>query len=323
MTPAAVPESIRWDAARAARHLVQPDERSDKYRRGVLGLRTGSTAYPGAAVLGVEAAWRTGIGLVRYVPQLGDAAPAHGLPTPAAAVLAARPETVFVSDAERAERCDAWVVGSGTDPEQRGFAERAAIERLLAGSAPVVLDAGALALLTGRSDPPAAPVIATPHRGEFLALWRASGLGDADDEPGEGVDERAAAATALARALGATVLLKGSETVVATPGGFVAVSGPATPGLATAGTGDVLAGALGAIVAAQADAVRAGPELLGPLGATAALLHDAAARIAAGEGRRGDGLRPVTALDVAHALPEAVAAVAALAPPPSSASREP
>lgn len=305
----AVPTATRWSAALAAALLVRPDEHSDKYRRGVLGLRTGSAAYPGAAVLGAEAAWRTGVGLVRYVPVIGDAAPGFGLASPAAAVLAARPETVFTSDAERPVRCDAWVIGSGTDPEQRGFAEVAAIERLFDGSAPVVVDAGALALLSGRHDPPTAPIIATPHRGEFLALQREAGLSGASGT----VDERIAAASSLARALGVAVLLKGSETIVATPGGFVAVAGPATPWLATAGTGDVLAGALGALVATHAEAVRADPELLGPLGATAAVLHDAAARIAAGDGRRGSGSRPITALDVAHALPEAFAALAVLA----------
>lgn len=307
---------IRWGEADAAAHLTVPGAESDKYRRGVLGLRTGSAAYPGAAVLGAEAAWRTGLGLLRYLPPLGDDPPEFGLPTPTAAVLAARPETVFASDAHGPLRCDAWLVGSGTDPARRGFAESAAIRRLLAGEAPVVLDAGALGLLAERASaepsPSRAPTIATPHRGEFLSLWRAAGLGEspagwADDRaesPGESALRDAAAA--LAARLGATILLKGSLTIAATPGGFSTACGPATPWLAAAGTGDVLAGILGALVASHAAAVRADPELLGPLGASAAVLHDAAARLAAVDDGTTPG-RPITALDVAHALPETVA----------------
>lgn len=310
----------RWDAARAGAWIAAPAADSDKYRRGVLDLRTGSAAYPGAAVLGAEAAWHTGIGLVRYTPPLGDEPPAFGLPSPAAAVLAARPETVFADDSGASRsRCDAWLLGSGTDPARRSFAEREALHGILAGGAPVVVDAGALSEIhaTGRR----APVVATPHRGEFLSLWREAGLGE---RPAEWPADRAetpaeaalaGAALALAERLGATVLLKGSLTVAATPGGFCAVAGPATPQLATAGTGDVLAGALGALVATHAAAVREDPELLGPLAASAAVLHDRAARIAqqlGAEGRRSDaGARPITALDVARALPAAVAAAVA------------
>lgn len=305
-------QDLRWDAARTAAHLAVPGPGADKYLRGVLGLRTGSAAYPGAAVLGAEAAWRTGLGLLRYVPPVGDPEPELGLPTPAAAVLAARPETVFASDAEGRLRCDAWLVGSGTDPARRSFAEGEAIRRLLADDAPVVLDAGALGLLAGpEAERPRAPTVATPHRGEFLALWRAAGLGERPAGwpagRGEAPDEAALrdAATALAGSLGATVLLKGSLTIAATPGGFHAACGPATPWLAAAGTGDVLAGILGALVATHAAAVRADPELLGPLGASAAVLHDAAARLAAADDGAHPG-RPITALDVAHALPATV-----------------
>lgn len=302
---------MSWDTQRAAEHLLIPGPESDKYRRGVLGLRTGSTRYPGAAVLGAEAAWRTGIGLLRFVPAVGDSPSAGGLPSPAAAVLAARPETVFAAAVDAAAPCDAWVVGSGTDPALRSFAEEESLLRLLGGAAPVVVDAGAIDLL--RHGSPAAPVIATPHRGEFLSLWRASGLGAS---PLDWPEDRAVlpsatalhrAAATLAKQLGITVLLKGSVTIVATPGGFAASCGPATPWLATAGTGDVLAGILGALLATHAAAVREDPELLGALGASAAVLHDAAARLASG----GDAGRPITALDVAHAIPAAVAALRA------------
>ena len=307
MTAAAVQ---RWSTARAGEHLRAPDAGSDKYRRGVLGIRTGSTAYPGAAVLGVEAAWRTGIGMVRYAPPLGDAPPALGLPAPAAAVLAARPETVFV-DGAHAARCDAWLLGSGTDPGRRSFVEREALHSLFAGDTPLVVDAGALYETVGADV--RAPLVLTPHRGEFVALWVEAGLGDRPPGWPEGRDRApdeaalVAAASALAERLGATVLLKGSLTVSATPGGFRAVIGPATPWLAAAGTGDVLAGVLGALTATHGAAVRSDPELLGPLAASAASLHDAAARSASGDASAAVAGRPITALDVAHALPDAIA----------------
>lgn len=299
-----------WKARDAARFLDPPTADSHKYRRGVLGARIGSSAYPGAAVLGVEAAWRTGIGVVRYSPPLGDDVPDLGLPSPAAAVLSARPETIVVDGHQAvAADCDAWLLGSGTDPRQRSFAERSAIAHLLSGDTPLVVDAGALSELGEQ----AAPVVITPHIGEFRTFWERLDLGGTPIESASPTMERVHAAAQLAARLGVTVLLKGSVTAVATPGGFGATAGPATPWLATAGTGDVLAGILGALVATHGTAVGSDPELLGPLAASAAVIHDMAARIAAGDPRgddpRGDVQgRPITALDVAHALPDAVAA---------------
>ncbi len=293
----------QWRAIDAAGLLRAPVPASHKYSRGVLGLRTGSSAYPGAAVIGAEAAWRTGIGSVRYVTPLGDASPAHGLPSPAAAVLARRPETVFCGDGgEDRARSNAWLIGSGTDAGSRGFTETEALRELLAGSAPVVVDAGALGLIAER--PPTAPTIITPHRGEFAGLWQRLGASERQPAAPE-------AAAILARELGVTVLLKGSRTIAVAPNGFSLVTGPATPWLATAGTGDVLAGMLGALVATHAARGAAvfddDPALLARLGATAALLHDAAARIAASDAAAtGDG-GPVTALDIASAVPSAIA----------------
>lgn len=306
---------VRWTREQTAELLLEPGTTDDKYRRGVLGLRTGSAAYPGAAVLSAEAAWRTGIGMVRYTPPLADSRKALGLPSPAAAVLAARPETVFMTDPGSAQPAtDAWVIGSGTDPAKRSEKEHAALLALLAGVAPVVLDAGALDLVAADGTVAAftAPRILTPHRGEFVALWRAAGLGDRPvGWPERGRSGRArvpaqraliSATTQLAERVSATVLLKGSTTITATPAGLVFLSGPATPWLATAGTGDVLAGILGSLVAAHAEPVRSHPELLGALGAAASELHDAAARRASGGG-------PITALDVAQALPGAIAEI--------------
>ncbi|WP_429951860.1 ADP-dependent NAD(P)H-hydrate dehydratase [Leucobacter allii] len=290
-----------WTRERAAELLRSPGPGDDKYRRGVVGLRTGSARYPGAAVLGVEAAWRAGSGMVRYVPgseSPGARSAVPGLPAPAAAVLAARPETVFGTG-----RCDAWVIGSGTDPALRTAAEAAALRALLRGTAPVVIDAGALDLVRGIGSEHA-PLVLTPHAGEFARLAERGAAESGRDSAADGA-ARDAAVAELAAELGATVLLKGSVTRCASPNGEVLHAGPATPWLASAGTGDVLAGALGALLAQHAEAVRADAALPVRLAATAAVLHDAAARIAAGDPEgRGAG-RPITARDVADALPAA------------------
>lgn len=263
-----------WTARDVARALRTPAAADDKYSRGVLGMRTGSIAFPGAAVLGVEAAWRTGLGMVRYLGSARDL------------VLARRPETVTADG-----RVQAWLIGSGTDAAARTPDETAVLRGILSRGEPVVVDAGALDLAPGAS----APVIVTPHDREHARLRDALGLGAADD--------RVAAATETARALGGVVLLKGSTTVVAAADGVVHRVPGSTPWLATAGTGDVLAGALGALLASRPDGDHAA------LAASAAWLHARAAALAASAlGRHGG---PITALDVAENLPRAVGEVLA------------
>lgn len=276
-------ESVKvagWTRADAARALQTPTASDDKYSRGVIGLRTGSDAYPGAAVLGVEAAWRTGVGMVRYL----------GPDRATALVLQRRPETVGA-----AGRVQAWVIGSGTDAAHRTDAETGALQELLAGEVPVVVDAGALDLAPGA----AAPLIVTPHARELLRLREALGLTRSEGD-------RIADARETAAALGATVLLKGSDTVVAAPTGWTTVVSAATPWLATAGTGDVLGGVIGALVAgAAARGEAADAEALGRLAASGAWVHGRAGATAAASVGHGGG--PVTALDVAEALPRVVA----------------
>lgn len=277
-------EARRWGADDVRGHLRAPVAADDKYSRGVVGLRTGSTAYPGAAVLGVEAAWRTGVGMVRY---LGPARASD-------LVLARRPETVTADG-----RVQAWVVGSGTDAADRPSAETTALRDILHGDVPVVVDAGALDLAAVG----AAPRLLTPHAGELARVRQAAGLaalpGDVDDAG------RVAAAVETAARLGAAVLLKGAVTIVATPGGWVRRIASGTPWLATAGTGDVLAGVAGAVVAASAARAPVDVERLGPLAATAAWLHGSAATAAAAALGAAGG--PITALDVAATLARTVA----------------
>ena len=278
--------AAEWAPRDAAAHVRLPDADDDKYRRGVLGMRTGSEAYPGAAVLGVEAACRTGVGMVRY---LGPS-PAREL------VLQRRPEVVAGDG-----RVQAWVIGSGIDAAARTDAVTDGLRSCLAGEDPVVVDAGALDLAPTAS----APVVVTPHAREHDRLRELLGLPAVGSDAG-----REAAARETARVLGATVLLKGAVTIVATPGGWCRRVAAGTPWLATAGTGDVLAGAIGALVASAAARGSVDAESLGPLAATGALLHGRAARLAAAPlGGRGG---PITALDVAAALPRTVGALLAL-----------
>ncbi|MFK0241099.1 NAD(P)H-hydrate dehydratase [Microbacterium sp. NPDC090281] len=275
-------EVHEWTRGDTARLFRAPTVDDDKYARGVVALRTGSPAYPGAAVLGVEAAWRTGAGFVRFV----------GAERVADAVLARRPETVVGADAGRS-RVDAWVIGSGTDPTHRSEAESSALREVLSGTASVVIDAGALDLAEGTT----APFLVTPHAREFARLQEKLGVSAAEED-------RAQAARHMAGTLGGTVLLKGARTLIAAPDGTVIAVDAGTGWLATAGTGDVLAGVLGAVLAANP----ASP--IAEVAAAGAWVHGHAGRIAAGVRDGGVG-HPIVAMDVAEALPYAVADVLA------------
>jgi hydroxyethylthiazole kinase-like uncharacterized protein yjeF len=253
--------------ADVARLLPVPAAESDKYRRGVVGIAAGSARYPGAAVLAVSGALRGGAGAVRYVGPAGDA------------VVARFPETL-VSDrgAAKAGRVQAWVVGPGAGDDAEGVAE------VLGTDVPVLLDADGLRLaerdvVRGRT----APTLMTPHAGEAAAL-----LGVRREEV-EGA--RLAAVRELAAVYRSTVLLKGSTTLVADfEGGAVRVNATGTAWLATAGSGDVLSGLAGSLLASGLSARDAG--------SVAAHLHGLAGRFAS-EGA------PAGAHDVAARIPEA------------------
>ncbi|GMA34132.1 NAD(P)H-hydrate dehydratase [Demequina litorisediminis] len=263
-----------------------PGPGDDKYSRGVVGIIAGSEAYPGAAALAVSGAARAGAGMVRYVGPLR----AQNL------VLHHRPETVVHDPgdaAERLPRAQAWVVGSGVAdyPEQD-----AAIGAAMASGAPLVVDAGALdavarARASGSREAAADSVLLTPHAEELVRTLRALRH---DVTLADVVGDRAGHARLLAETARATVLLKGSRTVIASPGGTVITLPEAPAWLATAGSGDVLAGITGTALAAGMVAADAG--------ASAAWLHARAALLASGGG-------PIVALDIARALPGAIAAV--------------
>ncbi|MFE9219839.1 NAD(P)H-hydrate dehydratase [Streptomyces lavendulae] len=249
--------------ADVARLLPVPTASSDKYRRGVVGVVAGSEQYPGAAVLAVTGALRGGAGAVRYVGPAADA------------VLARYPEVLVGRG-----RVQAWVVGPGIGAGRAAEVGRALADR----DVPVLVDADGLRgldpeVVRGRR----AATLLTPHAGEAAAL-----LG----VPRESVEAgRLAAVRELAERYGAAVLLKGSTTLVAPAwGGAVRVNPTGTPWLATAGSGDVLSGLAGALLAGGLPGADAG--------SVAAYLHGLAGRLAA------DGA-PVVAQEVAAALPAA------------------
>jgi hydroxyethylthiazole kinase-like uncharacterized protein yjeF len=346
------PDAIAMQAADVDARLPRPPDESDKYRRGVVGIVAGSERFTGAAALSVGGAIRGGAGMVRLV----SAAPA------VAVVRLLWPESVITvtgqdipagEDIRAAGRVQAWVVGPGMGTDDEAAERLAAV---LASDVPVLVDADGLTLLAARKQLLArdAPTLLTPHAGE---LGRLLGADPADVESRRLEHARKAAAS-----LGATVLLKGSTTVIATPDGRSAArqGGPGGAGrggagageaerggpgagdggghdeqpvwvnltgtswLATAGTGDVLSGLAGSLLAQGLEA--------GEAAATAAYLHGLAARLAAaGAGSRpvpavepsGDGWdltnpevsragyaeAPIGAADVVGALPDAIRSV--------------
>ena len=266
-----------WGAADAARHIALPHDDDDKYSRGVLGLITGSARYPGAAVLGVEAAARTGVGMIRYL----GAQRAQDL------ILQRRPEAVMADG-----RVQAWLIGSGMDHADREPDAERNIAAAVEQNVPLVLDGGALDVVRRATT----PTVITPHYRELSRLL---------DEPVESIATSPRHwAESAAIQLGCTVLLKGHTTYVS-DGATTAAVASAPTWLATAGAGDALGGILGALVATHSAAVLANPAVLVALGATASYVHGRAATLASAGG-------PLTILDLCSNISRVVADLAAL-----------
>jgi ADP-dependent NAD(P)H-hydrate dehydratase / NAD(P)H-hydrate epimerase len=267
---------VTWEGAPAL--LRAPLTSDDKYSRGVLGMVTGSAQYPGAALLGITAALSTGVGMVRYV----------GPGEVASLVLATRPEVVI-----GAGRVHALVVGSGF-PDTSSSELRGRLGALDGVDVPVVLDAGAM---IARDVFPGSAIL-TPHRGELDRL--ADAFGAPQGPPQQ-------TALWLAHHVNAVVVLKGNDTLVVSPDGRASQLPPAPTWLATAGTGDVLAGIMGAVVTAV---VTAHPDHalsvdhLHDAAVVAALIHRQAAIIAS---HVGGAEAPLLPSDLAEAVREAVA----------------
>jgi hydroxyethylthiazole kinase-like uncharacterized protein yjeF len=278
------PAVAALQAADVAACLPRPSAESDKYRRGVLGIVAGSDRFTGAATLATGAAVRGGAGMVRLV-----------LAEQAAAVARQHwPEAVITLTGgdpartiEAAGRVQAWVAGPGmgTGDDAAGL-----LAAVLATSLPVLVDADGLTVLSAHRDLLArpAPTLLTPHAGELARLMR---VDRADVEA-----RRLWHARRAADELGSTVLLKGSTTVIAaaSAGQPALVNPTGTAWLATAGSGDVLSGLAGALLAQGVEPQRAA--------AVAAYLHGIAARLAA------DGA-PIGASDLIGALPAALRSV--------------
>ena len=281
----AAPAVIAFQAQDVTAVLPRPTAESDKYRRGVLGVVAGSGQYSGAAVLAVGAAIHGGAGMVRLVSNSQVLQ----------AVRQYWPEAVLTNDddepggqaIEAAGRVQAWTAGPGMGTGPDAASRLAAV---LATSLPVLVDADGITILAEHREllDRAGPTLITPHAGELARLLNAD---RADIEA-----RRLHYATTAARQLGVTVLLKGSTTVIASPdpGEPVLVNPTGTSWLATAGSGDVLSGLTGALLAqgaAPASAAAAG-----------AYLHGLAGRLAA-EGA------PIGASDLIRSLPAAIRSV--------------
>lgn len=252
---------VGLEAADVAARWPVPGPRDDKYTQGVTGILAGSATYPGAAILCTGAAVAATSGMVRYAG------------TAAAEVVSHWPEVVAAQGLDTVGRVQAWVVGPGFGTDDGSLA---ALRTVLGTDLPVLVDADALTILAGHPELVAdrtAPTVLTPHAGEFARL--------AGHPPG---DDRVAAARGLADTLGATVLLKGNVTVIAQPRrrdqrGTTYLNPAGQSWAATAGSGDLLSGVIGSLLAAGLPA--------GEAAAMGAFVHaSAAARSATDPGPR-------------------------------------
>jgi hydroxyethylthiazole kinase-like uncharacterized protein yjeF len=225
-----------------------PDD--DKYTQGVVGVAAGSATYPGAAVLASGAAVAATSGMVRFAGSAADE------------VRSRWPEVVAAGSVADTGRTQAWTAGPGLGT---GSASRETVAAILERGVPTCLDADAITLLANTPDLADAlmdlPAVLTPHAGEFARLF------------GEVGTDRVASVRRAAANLRVTVLLKGHVTVIADPSGRTCVHPSTESWAATAGSGDVLSGMIGALLAAGLEPWWAA--------ACAAHVHSLAATIAA------------------------------------------
>ena len=256
-----------------------PSADDHKYSRGVLGIISGSKQYPGASVLNCEGAMRTGIGMVRYFgPRFAQLL-----------VLRQRPEVVIVEG-----RTNAWLIGSGIDSKKISWSRKREIIRALNEGKPTVLDAGALHLVQYSKG----VTLITPHYAELATLLSARNI-KVTSTAIEGDPKKWA--SIASEELGVTVLLKGNVSVVASNGKQIQL--PASPTwLATAGTGDVLAGIIGALLATHWREIDDNKDLIASIAATGAFIHSRAGEIASNGG-------PITALDIAREVPKVISKI--------------
>ena len=271
----------KWSGKDAARCIITPSDLDHKYSRGVVGIITGSAQFPGAAVLTTAAASATGVGMVRF----------HSSSGLAHLVLHTTPSAVV-----QPGKVAAWLVGSGVNANKYSdittWLRHRWFKLIGLQSVPTILDAGALSLAGSLEQ----PTVITPHSGELSTLLSSRGVHVTveaiEGDPKKWVQK-------AAQTLGVTVLLKGSATYVANDEVLIQLP-VATPWLATAGSGDVLAGILGALVATNAIEILNDYNHLAYVAASAAFIHNQAAE------RASDG-GPINAEAIITAIPTTMA----------------
>jgi hydroxyethylthiazole kinase-like uncharacterized protein yjeF len=273
------PDLWMLEAADVARRWPVPGPADDKYSQGVVGVAAGSQVYPGAAVLATGAAVAATSGMVRFAGSAADE------------VRARWPEVVAAGSVVDSGQVQAWVVGPGIGT---GTGGRDTVAAVLDRGVPVCLDADAITLLGSTADLADAaaevPAVFTPHDREFARIAGEVGV------------DRVAAARRAAKALRNTVLLKGNVTVVADPDGRALAHPAGTAWAATAGSGDVLSGLIGALLAA-------GLEPWWAAGCAAYVHALAASLAAAGDPERfaaGAAGAPIGASALLAAVPDAI-----------------
>jgi len=248
----------KWTARDSARCIITPSDLDHKYSRGVLGVITGSAKYPGAAVLTTSAASATGVGMIRF----------HSSSGLAHLVLHSTPSVVV-----QPGKVTAWLIGSGIDGKKYSDITTWFRHRWFTLAAkqtvPTVLDAGAIHLAGSLEQ----PTLITPHSAELATILTDRGV-LVTPEAIEGDPKKWV--QAAADTLGVTVLLKGAITYVANDSLLLQLPA-ATPWLATAGTGDVLAGIIGTLVATNTIEILNDTNHLAYVAATGAFIHARAA----------------------------------------------
>ncbi|QUF02375.1 NAD(P)H-hydrate dehydratase [Actinosynnema pretiosum subsp. pretiosum] len=266
------PDLAELEDAEVGAHWPVPGRSDDKYTQGVTGIAAGSATYPGAAVLATGAALLATSGMVRYAGAAAEA------------VRASWPESICTGSITDAGRVQSWVVGPGLGT---GLSAEGVLRAVLEAGVPVVADADAITMLANNPDlwdarDPGTPLVLTPHDREFERLAGPVGR------------DRVAAARRAAERFDAVVLLKGNTTVLAGPDGRVFVNRAGGGWAATAGSGDVLSGLVGTLLAARLDPLLAA--------ACAARAHATAADLAS----RG---APIPASALLRAVPDAIRAL--------------
>ena len=275
--------SKKWTARDTTKCIITPSDLDHKYSRGILGVITGSAQYPGAAVLTTAAASATGIGMIRF----------HSSSGLAHLVLHSTPSVVV-----QPGKVTAWLMGSGIQTKRYSdfttWLRHRWFKLATLQSVPTILDAGALHLAGSLEQ----PTVITPHSGELSKLLSMRGLtvtAEAiEGNPKKWVQE-------AADTLGVTVLLKGSTTYVANDSVVIELP-TATPWLATAGTGDVLAGIIGSLVATNSVEILNDHNHLAAVVASAAFIHARAADIASNGG-------PINAEAIIDSVPSVIARI--------------